>query len=97
MKPAFPKHSYIILAAAYAILGEKEKAIEYLNDIDFYSSYWGLNRYIDLYPPFENIRNEPEVIDIRKRISDKNKYYQETNSETGETGRVEPMILHHYW
>jgi tetratricopeptide (TPR) repeat protein len=56
------------LAALYAMLGENEKALEYLSQLEKF----GLLEYpITLtFPGFDNLRNDPEFKAIVKRIED---------------------------
>jgi TolB-like protein/AraC-like DNA-binding protein/Tfp pilus assembly protein PilF len=74
------------LAASYAMLGEKEKALEYLSQLEKY----GLFEFpISLsFPGFDGLRNDPEFQAIVKRIEDQRAVLREKVREMEESGEL---------
>jgi AraC-like DNA-binding protein/TolB-like protein/tetratricopeptide (TPR) repeat protein len=65
-------YSHLYLAMIYSALGEKEKALAYLKEVNNKNT---ISRYITIYmqdyPLFDNIRNEPEFIKLSKEFEEK--------------------------
>jgi tetratricopeptide (TPR) repeat protein len=74
------------LAASYAMLGENEKALDYLSQLEKY----GLFEYpITLsFPGFDNLRNDPEFKAIVKRIEDQRAAVREKVREMEQSGEL---------
>ncbi len=66
------------MAMNYSAMGEKEKALAYLKEVNHKKN---ISRYITIYmqsyPLFDNIRNEPEFIELTKDFEAK--YRKEHN------------------
>jgi tetratricopeptide (TPR) repeat protein len=74
------------LAASYAILGENEKALEYLSQLEKF----GLFEYpITLaFPGFDNLRKDPEFKAIIRRIGDQRAALREKVREMEQSGEL---------
>jgi tetratricopeptide (TPR) repeat protein len=90
-KSAQGYYAHAYLACIYSALNEKEKAIEYLKMLKKRktdSRFWLLA--LKEYPMFDNIRNEPEFVDVLKDVEAK---YQKEHDRVGkllrELGEIE--------
>jgi hypothetical protein len=74
------------LAASYAMLGENEKALEYLSQLEKF----GLFEYpITLaFPGFDNLRNDPRFKAIVKRIEDQRAAVREKVRQMEQSGEL---------
>jgi len=74
------------LAASYAMLGENEKALEYLSQLEKF----GLFEYpITLtFPGFDNLSNDPEFKAVVKRIEDQRAAVREKVREMEDSGEL---------
>lgn len=74
------------LAASYAMLGENEKALEYLSQLEKF----GLFEYpITLtFPGFDNLSNDPEFKAVVKRIEDQRAAIREKVREMEDSGEL---------
>ena len=59
------------LAAAYAILDENDKCLEYLSQAEKLGFIRSYPYNIEIFPAFENLRDDPEFKAIVKRAKDK--------------------------
>jgi tetratricopeptide (TPR) repeat protein len=76
----------LLLAASYAMLGENEKALDYLSQLEKF----GLYEYpITLaFPGFDDLRNNPEFKAIVKRIEDQRAAVREKVGEMEDSGKL---------
>jgi len=58
------------ISSIYAMLGERDKALDYLSKSVNAPSISGMHDYIEIFPPFENLRDDPEFKAIVKRAKD---------------------------
>jgi hypothetical protein len=52
------------------MLGERENALDYLNKAFDIGPILGMHDYIDIFPPFDSLRDDPEFKSIIKRAKD---------------------------
>jgi len=80
------KKDRLKIAASYSMLGEKEKALQYLSQLEKF----GLFEYpITLkFPGFDNLRNDPEFKAIVKRIEDQRAAVRKKVKEMERTGEL---------
>jgi TolB-like protein len=75
------------LTAAYAIMDENTKALQYLSELGIsglYQAYFSLKTF----PGFDNLRNDPEFKAIVKRIDDKNATLRKEIEEMRKRGEI---------
>jgi tetratricopeptide (TPR) repeat protein len=75
------------LAAAYALLDENEKALQYLRELEKLGTIEGAFN-LKTFPGFDNLRNDPEFKAIVKSIEDKRAAIREKVKEMEQRGEI---------
>jgi tetratricopeptide (TPR) repeat protein len=79
--------STLRLAAAYAMMGEKKEAIKYLAALEE-SLLIEYPYPVNLFPGFDNLRNDPEFKTIINKIENKKALIREQIKEMEERGEI---------
>ena len=87
--PTWPKQRYLRLAAAYAIRSENEIALKYLKELEKIGFGYGWTDYIEYYPPFENLKLEPEFKAIIRKSQEEKATYRAQVQEMEERGEID--------
>jgi TolB-like protein len=84
-------YTYLYLSVIHAILDEEEKALNYLFEaVDIGTKYgWGWHDFIEIYPPFENLWDDPEFKAIVKRAQDEKAAIRAQVREAEEHGELD--------
>ena len=87
-------HSYFYLAIVYSVMGEKRKALDNLKMLkNRKTDYLFLINYLNYYPFFDFIRNEPEFIEVVKDVEAK---YQAGHDRTGKLLKEKGLLQINY-
>jgi tetratricopeptide (TPR) repeat protein len=83
-------HSYFFLASTWSALGQPEKALEYLKlMLKFESCPQRIVIWLDNFPMFDNIRQNPEFKKVFNELEAK---YQKTHLQVGELLKEQGII-----
>jgi len=80
---------YLSLSQIHALLDEKEKALESLSNAVDLGLQMGSHDLIKIYPPFENLWDEPEFRAIVKRAQDEKAAIRAQVQEMIESGEID--------
>jgi adenylate cyclase len=86
--PTWPKKRYLRLAAAYAIKGEDQISLKYLKELERIGFLDEWHYYIEFYPPFEQLKSDPEFKAIVRKAQEKKATYRAQIREMEERGQL---------
>jgi len=81
------------LSLIHAMLDDKEKAVEYLSNAVDLGLKFGWHDFIEIYPPFENLWDDPEFKAIVKRAQDEKAAIRVQVREMEERGELDILSL----